>query len=183
MLSKAYQKPIKSKGVVMIKLRPTSPDDCALLRYWDTQPHVLAADPNDDWLWETELYHHPPWREMWIAECDNKPIGFIQIIDPKEEDSHYWGAVPAGLRAIDLWIGEAAMLGQGYGTLMMQQALARCFAVPEVDAVLIDPLASNTAAQRFYKRQGFIFIEERWFGLDHCYVYRLSRQRYQQHQH
>ena len=36
-------------------LRPATPADLALLRYWDTMPHVIAADPNDDWAWEDEL--------------------------------------------------------------------------------------------------------------------------------
>ncbi len=58
---------------------------------------------------------------------------------------------------------------------MMQLALARCFSNPLVTAVLIDPLASNTRAQRFYERFGFQFIEQRWFGQDDCCVYRLNR--------
>jgi ribosomal protein S18 acetylase RimI-like enzyme len=63
------------------------------------------------------------------------------------------------LRAIDIWIGEAADLGRGYGTRMMRHALERCFADPAVKAVLIDPLASNTRARRFYERLGFRCIE------------------------
>ena len=54
----------------------------------------------------------------------------IQIIDPALEESHYWGDVPENLRAIDIWIGEETDLGKGYGTQMMQLALARCFGVP-----------------------------------------------------
>ena len=46
---------------------------------------------------------------------------------------------------------------------------------PEVTAILIDPLASNTRAQRFYERLGFQFIESRRFGEDDCFVYRLNR--------
>lgn len=33
----------------MTVLRPAAVDDVPLLRYWDTQPHVIASDPNDDW--------------------------------------------------------------------------------------------------------------------------------------
>ena len=159
----------------MIILRPATIADLDLLRHWDDQPQVIAADPNDDWQWETELARNPDWREQLIAELDGRPIGFVEIIDPALEDEHYWGDVPAGLRAIDIWIGEPDQLNKGYGTVMMQQALARCFAVPEVNAVLIDPLADNTAAQRFYRRLGFEFVEARQFGADHCHVYRLNR--------
>jgi aminoglycoside 6'-N-acetyltransferase len=158
-----------------LKLRPAHPGDAPLLRRWDDEPHVLASDPNDDWQWETELARSPDWREQLIAEVDGRPVGFVQIIDPAREESRYWGDVPPGLRAIDIWIGEPADLGKGYGTRMMQLALERCFADPAVSAVLIDPLASNTDAHRFYERLGFRFVERRRFGQDDCFVYRLDR--------
>lgn len=115
-----------------------------------------------------------------IAEADGRPIGFVQIIDPAREDSRYWGDVAPDLRAIDLWIGEAAELGKGYGTQMMLLALDRCFTDPAVSAVLVDPLAANTRAHRFYERLGFRFVERRRFGRDDCFVYRLGRAGYAQ---
>jgi aminoglycoside 6'-N-acetyltransferase len=160
----------------MINLRPATLADLALLRHWDQQPHVIASDPDDDWAWEIELPRAPAWREQLIAELEGRPIGFVQIIDPAREESHYWGDVAAHLRAIDIWIGEATDLGQGYGTQIMQLALARCFADPTVQAVLVDPLASNTRAHRFYERLGFQRVEARQFGDDDCWVYRLSRE-------
>jgi hypothetical protein len=42
-------------------------------------------------------------------------------------------------------------------------------------SVLIDPLAGNTAAHRFYARLGFRFVERRRVGDDDCHVYRLER--------
>ena len=159
----------------MIKLRSATSADLTLLRHWDEQPHVVASDPNDDWGWEVELNRAPEWREQLIAEIDGRPIGFIQIIDPARENSHYWGDVAANLRAIDIWIGEETDLGKGYGTKMMQLALARCFANPLVTAVLVDPLASNIRVHRFYERLGFQFVEQRRFGDDDCFVYRLNR--------
>ncbi|OKH18029.1 GNAT family N-acetyltransferase [Nostoc calcicola FACHB-389] len=158
-----------------INLRPATLADLDLLRHWDEQPHVIDSDPNDDWGWEVELDRAPEWREQLIAEIDRRPIGFIQIIDPAREDSHYWGDVPANLRAIDIWIGEEIDLGKGYGTQMMQLALARCFADPLVTAVLVDPLAGNTRVHRFYERFGFQFVESRRFGNDDCLVYRVNR--------
>lgn len=159
----------------MIILRAATPDDLKLLQYWDEQPHIINSDPNDDWQWEEELTRSPEWREQLIAELDGRPIGFIQIIDPAHEDSHYWGEVPANLRAIDIWIGEESDLGKGYGTQMMNLALDRCFVEPNVTAILIDPLVSNTRAHRFYERFGFQQIERRQFGDDDCFVYRLNR--------
>lgn len=159
----------------VVRLRPATPADVPLLRRWDEQPHVIASDPNDDWRWEGELGVPRDWREQWVAEVDGRPVGYMEIIDPAREDSRYWGDVPAGLRAIDLWIGEPGDLGRGYGTQMMRLGLARCFAAPEVDAVLVDPLAGNVRAHRFYERFGFRFVEQRRFGEDECRVYRLDR--------
>jgi aminoglycoside 6'-N-acetyltransferase len=158
-----------------MKLRPATPDDAALLRRWDEQPHVLASDPNDDWDWENELARAPDWREQLMAELDGRPVGFVQIIDPAREESRYWGEAEPDLRAIDIWIGAADDLGRGYGTTMMRLALARCFADPAVRAVLVDPLASNVRSHRFYERLGFRFVERRRFGEDDCFVYRLDR--------
>jgi aminoglycoside 6'-N-acetyltransferase len=159
----------------VINLRSATFNDLDLLRHWDEQPHIIASDPNDDWGWEVELNRTPDWREQLIAELDDRPIAFVQIIDPAREDSHYWGDVPENLRAIDIWIGEETDLGKGYGTTIMQLAIARCFADPSVTAILIDPLASNTRARRFYERLGFEFVEYRQFGADECCVYRLNR--------
>jgi aminoglycoside 6'-N-acetyltransferase len=160
----------------MINLRPATSADLDLLRHWDEQPHVIAADPNDDWHWEEELDRTPDWREQLIAEIDGRAIGFIQIIDPAREESHYWGDVAENLRAIDIWIGAETDLSKGYGTKMMQLALVRCFADPLVTAVLVDPLVSNTRVHRFYERLGFQFVERRQFEDDACFVYRLNRE-------
>ena len=162
----------------MMTLRPATPNDLALLRHWNDQPHVVASNPNDDWAWEVELERSPDWREQLIAKVDGRPAGFVQIIDPALEESHYWGNVPLGLRAIDIWIGEEADLGKGYGTEMMRLALVRCFEDPAVSAVLLDPLTNNVRAHRFYERLGFQFVQRRRFGKDECFVYRLERSHY-----
>ncbi len=161
-----------------IRLRPATPADVALLRHWDQQPHVIASDPHDDWGWEVELARTPDWREQLIAEADGRPVGFAQIIDPLREETRYWGEVAPHLRAIDIWIGDKADLGKGYGSRIMHLVLARCFADPSVSAVLIDPLAGNVGAHRFYERLGFRFLERRRFGADDCFVYRLERASY-----
>lgn len=159
----------------MLTLRPATLDDLATLRRWDEAPHVVESDPNDDWGWESELGRRVDWRAQLIAEVDGRPVGYVEIIDPARDEDHYWGDCAADLAAIDIWIGEPGDLGRGLGTEMMRQALARCFADSRVSAVLVDPLASNTSARRFYQRLGFVFAGERQFGLDRCAVYRLER--------
>lgn len=164
-----------------VSLRPARPADRDLLRLWDSRPHVIAASGEDgDFDWDFELPRRVAWRELLIAEEAGRPVGFLQIIDPAEEETHYWGGIGPNLRAIDIWIGEAADLGRGLGTAMMALALDRCFADAAVEAVLIDPLASNTRAHRFYQRLGFTLVGPRIFGPDHCLVYRLERRAWRQ---
>lgn len=158
-----------------LRLRPAVPADIPTLRRWDEQPFVVESDPNDDWNWEYELGRTVDWREQFVAEVDRRSIGFVQIIDPQREETHYWGECGPHLRAVDIWIGEPDFLGRGYGSRLMQLALKRCFADASVSAVLIDPLASNARAIRFYERLGFRLVGPRRFGLDDCLVYRLDR--------
>ena len=162
-----------------MKLRPATLADLPVLRHWDTKPHVLAAGGDDDTIdWARELDRDPDWQAILIAEADGRPIGVVQIIDPAREETQYWGErVEPNLRAIDIWIGEEADLGRGHGTAMMRLALAHCFDDPAVTAVLVDPLARNEGALRFYERLGFKQVERRMFGADDCFVYRLERPR------
>ncbi len=167
------------KPLIAVTLRKATIADLQLLIYWDTQPHVIASDPNDDWNWEEELKRSVSWREQLIAEFEGQPIGFVQIIDPLREESHYWGDVEENLRAIDIWIGEADFLGKGFGTVIMKLALKRCFDNPNVTAVMIDPLESNARAHRFYEGLGFRFVEHRTFNEDYCRVYSIDRAAWQ----
>jgi len=163
-------------GKPNIKLRPTRLDDLDLLKLWDEQPHVIASGVDgDEWQWETELQHNPEWRDQFIAELNGRPIGYVVIINAAREESHYWGDVSEDIAAIDIWIGEPDFLGKGYGTQIMQQAIAKCFANPEINTILIDPLSSNVRAHRFYEKLGFEFVEERNFDGDDCFIYRLER--------
>jgi aminoglycoside 6'-N-acetyltransferase len=161
-------------------LRRATRADLALLTSCNTKPHVVAATSEDGALdWEGELGRDPAWRELLIAEVDGRAIGVMQIIDLAEEETHYWGEIDRDLRAIDIWIGEESDLGRGYGTEMMRLALERCFSEASVGAVLVDPLAGNFRACRFYERLGFRPVGPRTFGNDECIVYRLARHAWQ----
>lgn len=145
---------------------------------WDEDPDVMASTGDDAWYdWPVELARGElSWREFLVAEEDGRPVGFVQLIDAREEESHYWGGdVAEGTWAIDIWIGSPYDRGRGVGAEMMRLALARCFAGRGATEVLIDPLATNVAAIRFYERLGFEFVEERDFDGDHCRVYRYTR--------
>lgn len=166
-----------------IALRYATPADAALLERWAGQPHVIAAttdDPAADKAfagayWPDEIASQDEHNRYLIAELDGRPFGAMQMIDPHLEVTGYWGEIEPNLRALDIWIGEADCLGKGYGETMMRLALQRCFADPVVTAVVIDPLATNTRAHRFYRRLGFRPVGRRLFGDDDCLVHELTR--------
>lgn len=163
----------------MITLREATANDIPMLQKWVAEPHVrsaLGVEPAPDW--DFEFAEAFDWHDPLIAECDGRPIGYIEIIDPAKEVSHYWGDVGPGLRALDIWIGDAADLGRGYGAAMMEQALERCFRAHDVKAVIIDPLASNTRAIAFYERLGFAKERLQEFDGNLCQVMRLTRDRW-----
>lgn len=159
-----------------VRLRRATPADRPVLEHWDTLSHVQYATGEDDsYDWATELPREVDWREILIAEEDGRPVGVVVIIDAAREETHYWGDVPPGEMAIDIWLGEVRDLGRGLGTQIMRQALDRCYADARVAAVLVDPLASNVRAIRFYERMGFEVVERRRFGSDDCFVMRHTR--------
>jgi aminoglycoside 6'-N-acetyltransferase len=162
---------------VAVTLRRAVPADVPTLRSWDDLPHVAEASGADDAFdWASEVPRDVDWREILVVEDDGRPVGAVVVIDPAREETRYWGDVPGGLRAIDVWLGPPDALGRGIGTAAMRLALARCFAAPEVRAVLIDPLVANVRAIRFYNRLGFRPVERRRFGEDDCLVMRIGRE-------
>lgn len=171
-----------------VRLRPAAPADAPLLHAWDRETHVIRAvtdDPEaevafDGADWAQELSDSSPVSFFLIGEEDGRPVGAMQVIDPAREPTHYWGDIEPNLRALDIWLGPADALGRGVGTAMMRQAIDACFQDSEVRAIVIDPLASNADAHRFYRRLGFRPVERRMFGPDDCLVHRLERAQWEE---
>ena len=154
------------------------PDDVALIETWDADPAVRAAlgGPATDWWdWEAELRRDLAWRELLIAEDGGRPIGFVQLTDAHDEETHSWGDVEPGTWALDIWIGSGADRGRGLGRHVMDAATERCFVRLGARSILIDPLVTNTQAIRFYERYGFETVGERDFDGDRCLVMCLDR--------
>ena len=153
-------------------------DDVTVLARWDEDPDVAAAigGRGADWYdWQAELVRDVPWRELLIAEEDGRPIGFVQLLDAGEEESHYWGDVEPGTWALDIWIGSPDDRGRGLGAQAMQLALQRIFDQHSAEMVVIDPAVDNRRAIAFYERLGFERVGVRTFGDDACLVMRLMR--------
>ena len=110
-----------------MKLRRATLEDAAMLDAWRKRPHVQTGfgteQPPD---WREELSINEDWHDPVIAEVDGRPVGYMEIIDPAREATHYWGDIEPNLRAIDIFVADKADLGKGYGAEMMRLALERC---------------------------------------------------------
>ena len=155
--------------MIPLKFRPASISDLDLLKFWDQQPHIIEAGAND-WDWDKDLNESAEWRQQYIIEYDDRPIGFVQIMDPATPENNYWHPIPNNYKAIDIWIGEKEYLGRGIGTNIMEMAMDICFSDPMVEAIVIDPLSSNLRAIQFYKRLGFEHLEDRIMQGEEIYV-------------
>jgi aminoglycoside 6'-N-acetyltransferase len=173
-----------------LRLRQATLADQQTLERWDYDPDVISATTDGeaekafgDHDWGRELPLQSEVDRYFIAELATssdapagRPIGAMQIIDAHAEPSNYWGDVAPNQLAVDIWIGDAADRGHGYGVLMMKMAEMLCFSNPAVVAILIDPLNSNTRAHRFYQRLGYRPTHRQTFnGEDDCLVHIPTR--------
>ena len=164
-----------------LTIRQAAPGDMPHFAQWDRDPDVIACSTDDaeaeeafgDADWAEEIAANSDLSCFYVAELDGRAFGALQVIDPHREPTHYWGDIEPNLRAIDIWIGAPEDRNRGLGAAMMRAVIDRCFA-DGADAIVIDPLASNTRAHRFYERLGFRFVERRTFGDSDCFVYRLE---------
>lgn len=169
-----------------VALRPATVNDAPLLHRWDLDPDVISATTSlpDAAIafggldWHEELAAQSPVSYYLIAEVDGRAIGAMQICDPHLEPTHYWGEIRPNLRAVDIWIGDERHRGRGYGAEMMRLAHARCFADQAVEAIVIDPLVTNTRAIQFYERLGYRRLHTRMFDDDRCLVMQLTREQF-----
>lgn len=162
----------------MVELRQMRIDDVELLAAWDHDADVAAAlgGPGAKWYdWPTELAREVAWRELLIAEENGRPVGFVQLTDAREEESHYWGDDVSGdVWAIDIWLGSPTDRGRGLGSQLMRLACERCFDRHGAKSVLVDPKTTNQRAITFYRKLGFRPVSERYLDGEDSFVMRLD---------
>jgi len=145
-------------------------DDLDLVRGWLLEAHVRR------W-WEDGVKTPYPDAEIadyraairgddptyrYVAWIDGRRAGMLQhylIAD----DPDYAEALALGEDAIgvDIFIGEADLVGHGHGSSMLRQFLREvAFPFHGVDVCVIGPSVSNVAAIRAYGKAGFRPLRE-----------------------
>lgn len=140
-----------------VALQALARDDLGQIDSWLRRPHVSRwwDDPPEIALGEIAAHLDSALVAPFRAITDGRAIGYLQIYHANPDP--FWAAhdLPRETFGIDLFIGEAELLGRGWGPRLIGLALRRLFAIPEVARVHIDPDPENSAAIRAYARAGF----------------------------
>lgn len=91
---------------------------------------------------------------MRIVSFQGRPFAYVQDYGVHDWEQPHLAGFPAGARAIDTFIGEADMLGQGHGAAYLG-LLARQLRAEGAPIVAIDPDPANERARAAYAKAGF----------------------------
>ncbi|MBR1470465.1 MAG: GNAT family N-acetyltransferase [Lachnospiraceae bacterium] len=140
-------------------LRRITEADTEQIIKWRNMPHVV----------ERFLYRQPVTRqdhEKWLKEQvgTGRVEQFIIVLREGEREigSQYFSNIDreAGSAEFGIFIGEEDVLGQGYGTEVLQLALTYAFGDMGMREVTLRALADNTRAIRSYEACGFTLCPE-----------------------
>lgn len=150
---------------------PLAEDHLALARSWLLEPHVRRW-----WHDDPEEHDYPEdtlagWREairgddptdMFLIRLDERPIGVLQSyrVDDHPDYALELGPLEAAAYSIDLFIGEADLVGRGHGPAILRAFLPIGFARYGVDLCVIGPSKANTSAIRAYEKAGFRYLRD-----------------------
>jgi len=143
-----------SESASAIAFRPLQFDDCPLLTRWLAEPHVRKFYQRDPiTLAEVEAEYGPTIRGeepslSHLAFSDGAPFGYIQCYaNMAYPDYAETIGVDHGV-SVDLYIGDPAFVGRGFGRAMLAGYLARVAfpAYPAEDLAYIAHETDNLAA-------------------------------------
>jgi aminoglycoside 6'-N-acetyltransferase len=125
------------------------------LRCWLCTPDVVrwCGDPKA----QTVLLRKDldvPRMVMRIVSYEGRPFAYVQDYDVRAWPQPHFNHLPAGSRAIDTFIGEPSMIGQGHGSAFLRLVAERLRA-EGAPVVAVDPDAGNLRARRAYEKAGF----------------------------
>jgi aminoglycoside 6'-N-acetyltransferase len=137
-------------------IRRVSETDLPLIDAWRARPHVIewwgdpSVEPETEKLGDSRI-------RMWLVEHARRPFAFLQDYDVHGWDPHPFAYLPQGSRGLDLFIGEADMVGRGHGQRFLRQHVEQMFA-DGAPAAGADPHPDNVRARRAYEKAGFAVV-------------------------
>ncbi|MGH7006012.1 MAG: GNAT family N-acetyltransferase [Alphaproteobacteria bacterium] len=138
------------------RFRPLVPADLVMIEAWLRTPEVMRwwGDPGEQHALISADMQDPAMRQ-WIVETQGRPFAYVQAYAPASWPQPHLADLPAGSQAIDTFIGEPDMLGQGHGSGFLR-AFAEMLISEGASLLVIDPDADNHRARSAYMRAGFV---------------------------
>ena len=142
-----------------------------MARRWLLQPHVRRwwnDDPDETRYpdgtldeWRSAIHGEDP-TDMYLIEMDGRPIGVIQSyrVDSYPDYVAQLGDLAEPAFSLDIFIGEADLIGKGLGPAVLRSFLPPAFERYRVDYCVIGPSRSNVAAIRSYEKVGFRYLKD-----------------------
>jgi aminoglycoside 6'-N-acetyltransferase len=135
--------------------RPMTAVDLPTVRRWLMAPHVAEwwGDPDAQFdLVREDLAH---WAmDQYIVELNDRAFAYLQCYVPDAWPNHGFGALPAGARGIDQFIGAVDMIDRGHGSALIGFFVKGLFSAG-TPRVVTDPSPANARAIRAYEKAGF----------------------------
>ena len=154
-----------------ITFKPLQTDHLPLLFRWLEKPHVKVWwDPKIDWTPELLQEKYGSYSEgyylengikkplrAFIVEVDHEPVAYVHLYDVRDYSRE--AGIPEDKlhdrsTGLDLFIGDEAFVGKGYGTAILKEFLSQHVA-PSHEACFVDPDKNNLQAIRVYEKAGF----------------------------
>lgn len=150
---------------------PLREADIPLTRRWLLEPHVRRwwnDDPDEhdypegtiaEWM---KALRGEDRTDMFLVRLDGRPIGVVQSYRVQDYPDYVaeLGTLPAPAVSVDVFIGEADLIGKGHGAALMRAFLPLAFDRYKLDYCVIGPSMSNVAAIRSYEKAGFRYLKE-----------------------
>jgi aminoglycoside 6'-N-acetyltransferase len=150
---------------VLVDLRPLARADFPLLGRWLGTPHVHRWWHHQTTPEALERDFGPSLdgadpAQLRIAVAAGRPFGFVQH-HRFDDNPGYRGDVAAFVEvpddaiSIDYFVGEPTMLGQGWGSAMIEAVLSQIWRDRPNAAVIVPVADVNVASRRVLERLGF----------------------------
>jgi aminoglycoside 6'-N-acetyltransferase len=128
--------------------------DLALIQNWLALPYVREwwGDPDEQYALVSGDLDEPA-MDQYIVSLDRGPFGYLQCYALAAWNTGL-GPQPPGTRGIDLFIGQADMIGLGHGSALLRQFVDDLLRTGS-RRVVTDPDPANFRAIRAYEKAGF----------------------------
>lgn len=149
-----------------IILRFAAQEDCQDIFTWRNDPVTIAVSPSGAVQWENHLAwfkekSHSPHSHLFIAINEKaEKIGIIRF--DRQKETHSGDGEEKAEVSINL---NPSFRSQGYGALVLQQALDLYFANFPVQKIFARIMPENIVSLNFFRKMSFVEEEKREEGM------------------